>query len=156
MSDEIDIQVLKDKIDELNKQAWELRVSDSPQAHLLSKEAFILAEGIEYTRGKAEGYRTFAFSLIRLSKHHEALEYCGKALRLFELFDDLDGQASINCYYGAIQRSLGNYAASLEFHVIRAGTCHYKLYFISVVYIFNEARKIFYQLNFIYCKYTWF
>ena len=54
------------KIDQLNQQAWEIRVTDSTQAHVLSKEAFILAEDINYERGKAEGYRTFAFSLIRL------------------------------------------------------------------------------------------
>jgi len=115
MGDEPDIQIIKDKIDQLNKQAWENRVNDSTQAHVLSKEAIDLAEGINYAKGKAESYRTFAFTLIRLSKHQEALGYCEKSLALFESLNDLDGQASIYGYYGIIQRSLGNYAASLEF-----------------------------------------
>src|SRR5450432_2244570 len=115
MDDEDNIQFLQDKIDQLNKRAWEGRVKDSSQAHTLSKEAIDLAEGINYIRGKAEGYRTFGFSLIRLSKYHEALEYCEKSLPLFESLNDLDGQSSIYAYYGLIQRSLGNYAASLEF-----------------------------------------
>ena len=115
MGDEPDIQILKDTIDQLNKQAWENRVNDSTQAHALSKEAIDLAEQINYTKGKAEGYRTFGFSLIRLSKHHEALEYLDKSLALFESLNDLDGQSSIYGYYGIIQRSLGNYATSLEF-----------------------------------------
>ena len=109
------IQVLKEKIDQLNKQAWESRVSDSTQAHLLSKEAFVLAEGINYERGKAEGYRTYAFTLIRLSRHQEALEYSEKSMVLFESLNDLGGQTSIYEYYGIIQRSYGNYSASLTF-----------------------------------------
>src|SRR4030095_17266673 len=113
MVEETNIEFLKGKIDQLNKQAWEIRVNDSAQAHSLSKEAIDLAERINYGKGKAEGYRTFGFSLIRLSKHHEAIEYLEKALVLFESLNDLDGQASIYVYYGIIQRSLGNYAASL-------------------------------------------
>ena len=82
MDDETNMQFLQDKIDQLNKQAWEVRVNDSTQAHVLSKEAIDLAERINYAKGKAEGYRTFGFSLIRLSKHHEALEYCEKSLTI--------------------------------------------------------------------------
>ncbi len=115
MAEEPTIKVLKDKIDQLNIQAWELRVSDSTQAYLLSKEAFVLAEGINYERGKAEGYRTYAFTLIRLSRHQEALEYAEKSMALFELLNDLGGQASVYEYYGIIQRSYGNYSASLAF-----------------------------------------
>ncbi len=108
------IQLMKDKIDHLNKEAWELRVNDSIRAHSLSKEAIDLAEPINYIRGKAEGYRTFGFSLIRLARYQEALEYSKKSLPLFESLNDLDGQSSIYGYYGIIHRSLGNYAASLE------------------------------------------
>jgi len=115
MGDERDIQVLKDKIDRFNKQAWENRVNDSTQAHTLSKEAIELAESINYTRGKAEGYRTFAFAHIRLSKHHEALEYLEKSLALFESLNDLNGQSSVYLYHGIIQRSFGYYAPSLAF-----------------------------------------
>lgn len=114
MNDSIVAQVLKDKIDQLNKLAWENRVNNSTQAHVLSREALELAESIDYVKGKAEGYRTFAFSLIRLSKHHEALEYCEKALALFEFLNDLDGQSSIYIYFGIIQRYWGNYGASLK------------------------------------------
>ena len=44
MVDECNIQILKDKIDQLNKEAWENRVNDSTQAHVLSKEAIDLVE----------------------------------------------------------------------------------------------------------------
>ncbi|MEO5581351.1 MAG: tetratricopeptide repeat protein [Saprospiraceae bacterium] len=114
MDDDKHIQGLREKIDQLNQQAWQVRVNDSNQAHLLSKQAIDLAERIEYDRGKAEGYRTFAFSLIRLSKHHEAQEYLKKALPLLESLNDIDGQSSVYEYFGIIERSFGNYAGSLE------------------------------------------
>ena len=115
MDDEINIEFLQGKIDRLNKQAWEIRVNDSVQAHVMCKEAVDLAERIDYAKGKAEGYRTIGFCLIRLSKHQEALEYLDKSLPLFELLNDLNGQAAIFAFYGIIQCSFGNYAASLEF-----------------------------------------
>jgi two-component system, NtrC family, sensor kinase len=115
MDNETNKQVLIDKIDQLNKEAWNIRVSDSTKAHMLSKEAFIQAEDINYLKGKAEGYRTFAFCLIRLSKNQEALDYSEKSLSLFETLNDVNGQSSIYAYYGIIQRNLGNYSASLEF-----------------------------------------
>ncbi len=115
MENKIHTDALQPKIDQLNKEAWEIRVNDSPKAHIFSKQAIELAEHINYTRGKAEGYRTFAFTLIRLARHHEALAYCEKSLPLFESLNDLDGQASIHGYYGIIQRGLGNYGASLDY-----------------------------------------
>ena len=78
MVEQNDIQFLKDKIDGLNNHAWQVRVNDSTQAHVLSKEAIDLAEQINYSRGKAEGYRTYAFSLLRLSRLAEAKEYSKK------------------------------------------------------------------------------
>ncbi|MEO7488080.1 MAG: tetratricopeptide repeat protein, partial [Ferruginibacter sp.] len=104
-----------EKIDLLNEQAWQQRVDNSNLAHQLSKEAIDMAEEIGYDKGKAQGYRTFAFTLIRLSRHHEALEYLNKAMPLFEILHDLDGQGSVNGYFGIIERSFGNYARSLDF-----------------------------------------
>jgi signal transduction histidine kinase len=115
MHGETNMEFLQDKIDQLNKQAWEIRVNDSAQAYVLCREAIDLAERIDYAKGKAEGYCTIGFCLIRLSKHQEALEYLDKSLPLFELLNDLNGQSAIFAFYGIIQCSFGNYAASLEF-----------------------------------------
>lgn len=52
MMSETQIKDLQEKIDLLNRQAWELRVSDSPTAHLLSKEAFVKAEELGYEKGR--------------------------------------------------------------------------------------------------------
>jgi two-component system NtrC family sensor kinase len=114
MNTENDIESLRAKIDELNQQAWRDRVSDSIQAHRMSKEAVELAESIGYTEGKAEGYRTLGFSYIRLSQHGPALTCLEKALKLFEELSDLKGQSNVYEYFGIIQRSLGNFSASLD------------------------------------------
>jgi len=46
------MQLVKDKIDQLNSQAWDVRVSDSTLAFELSKEAVKLSREIGYTKTK--------------------------------------------------------------------------------------------------------
>jgi len=108
------MQIIKDKTDDLNRQAWEIRVSDSNKALLLSEEAIGLAKKIGYTKGIAEGLRTLGFSHLRLSNHAEANRHLEEALKLFELLNDQCGQSDVYEYLGIIQRSFGNYQASLE------------------------------------------
>ncbi|MEO6220279.1 MAG: ATP-binding protein [Ginsengibacter sp.] len=61
------------KTDELNRQALDIRVSDSVTSFTLSKQALDLATSVNYIKGIAEGLRTLAFCNIRLSKHEDAL-----------------------------------------------------------------------------------
>src|SRR6185295_10897507 len=113
------MQIIMEKTDDLNRQAWEIRVSDSNKALLLSEEAVGLAKTIDYTKGMAEGLRTLGFSHLRLSKHAEATRYLDEALKLFKLLNDECGQSDVYEYLGIIQRSFGNYKASLE-HLFKA------------------------------------
>jgi two-component system, NtrC family, sensor kinase len=73
MNNDDGIQSIKDKIDELNQQAWNSRVNDSPQAFVLSQESVGLSRKMNYTRGLAEGLRSLGFCYVRLSKNDEAL-----------------------------------------------------------------------------------
>ncbi len=52
MANETATELLKEKINQLNEKAWLVRVSDSTNAHQLSKEAIDLAESINYDKGK--------------------------------------------------------------------------------------------------------
>jgi tetratricopeptide (TPR) repeat protein len=103
------------KIDQLNKEAWESRVSDSNKALQLSQEAIDLAQKYDYQKGRANGLRTLGFSYIRLSKHEQASIYLEQALELFELLNDECGKSDVYEYMGIIQRSHGDYKRSLEF-----------------------------------------
>ena len=102
------------EIDQLNQQAWNIRISDSTQAQRLSEQAIEQAKKKGYNKGKAEGLRTFGFCLVRLSQHDEAYNCLQEALSIFELLKDLRGQASVYEFLGIIQRSWGHLGASLE------------------------------------------
>jgi hypothetical protein len=47
------VSIKPDNIDELNQQAWHLRVGDPNTAFDVSKEALALSETIGYMKGKA-------------------------------------------------------------------------------------------------------
>ena len=114
MQQETNVPSLQDKIDKLNMEAWEVRVSDSGRALTLSNEATELARSINYEKGLAEGLRTLGFSNIRLSRHHDATKLLEESLALFENLKDLRGQSDIYEYFGIIHRSLGDYEGSLN------------------------------------------
>ena len=103
-----------EKIDQLNQQAWEIRVSDSNKSQAVSSEAVELSKKINYAKGKAEGLRTLAFCFIRVSNFQDALSCLNESLPLFESLNDLKGQSTVHEYFGIIQRGWGNFGASLE------------------------------------------
>ena len=105
---------IKETIDALNNEAWNVRVNDSNKAHELSRQALDLATTHNYTKGKAEASRTLGFTFIRLSEHNEAMLYLNNAMQMFELINDLRGQSDVHEYYGIIHRSLGEYKNSLD------------------------------------------
>ncbi|HEX6847227.1 MAG TPA: tetratricopeptide repeat protein, partial [Chitinophagaceae bacterium] len=114
MQDTAAIEMLKEKIDDLNYQAWNIRVQDSPKALSLCKEALDLARGINYIKGIAEGTRSLGFCYGRLSRNDEALNVLRESLTLFESLNDLDGQSNVIEYMGFISRNQGDLASSLN------------------------------------------
>ena len=114
MNNETDITSLKSKIDQLNQEAFEVRVTDSNRSLVLSEDALSLSKKIDYTKGKAEGLRTSAFCLMRLSKNVEAKARCEESLKLFTSLNDLAGEGYIYAGLGIIERNLGDYKTSLE------------------------------------------
>ena len=94
----MDVTDAYNKIDALNKEAWNIRVSDSNRANSLSREAVKLSDIAHYDKGKAEGLRTLGFSCIRVSKNAEALNYLEEALRLFKSLNHLEGQSDVYEY----------------------------------------------------------
>src|SRR6186713_1726234 len=115
MSNETAITSLKEKIDDLNQHAWEVRVTDLPKSFELSEESVKLARSINYPKGLAEGLRSLGFSYVRLYKNDEAAPLLRESLSLFQSLNDLKGQAIVYEYLGIIERNWGNLGASLEF-----------------------------------------
>src|SRR6187431_1711356 len=114
MSNETAIASLKEKIDDLNQHAWEVRVSDLPKSFELSLESVKLARTINYPKGLAEGLRSLGFSYVRYSKNDEAAPLLKESLSLYQSLNDLKGQAVVYEYLGIIERNWGNLGASLD------------------------------------------
>src|SRR4051812_28311366 len=107
-----DDNALKKKIDQLNEQAWDIRVNDSTKAFELSSESVELARSINYTKGLAEGLRSLGFCYVRLAKNDEALSILNESLALFESLDDIKGLGVVYEYLGIIKRNWGDLAGS--------------------------------------------
>ena len=119
MSAGTDIQLLKEKIDALNQQAWEIRVSDSNKAFQLATEAVELSRKINYEKGVAEGLRVEGFGYIRTADYEKANACLEQASAIFYSQNDIRGLAVVNEYFGIIQRNRGNGALALE-HIFKA------------------------------------
>ena len=114
LSDHTTIESLEKKIDQLNEQAWNTRVNDSPKSFELSNESVALARSINYKKGLAHGLKSLAFCFVRVAKNEEALPLLSESLSLLESLNDLEGQAVVNGYLAILQRNLGDIGASLE------------------------------------------
>ena len=97
--------LLKEKIDDLNEQAWNARVNDSPRAFELSQESIRIARSIDYSKGLAEGLRSLGFCYVRLFKNDEALPLLQESLSLFESINDLKGQGVVHEYLGSFNET---------------------------------------------------
>ncbi len=105
---------LQEKIDQLNQQAWDIRVNDSLKAFTLSRRTLKLARTINYKKGIAEATRSMGFCYVRLSKNDEALPVLDESLSLFKELGDLKGQAVVYEYLGVIKRNRGDLGAALD------------------------------------------
>ena len=80
------MQIIKDRTDDLNRRAWEIRVSDSNKALLLSEEAIGLAKTIDYTKGMAKGFAPWGLAICAFqnmlrhmytsTRHYNYLSFC--------------------------------------------------------------------------------
>jgi len=102
------------EIDKLNLDAWQKRISDSNKAQLLIQNTIEQSRELKYKKGLGEGLRTYGFCLIRLSLHKEAEACLQESLALFDSLHDDEAIAPVYEYLGIIQRTWGNFAASLE------------------------------------------
>ena len=153
MTNDTNIQVLKDKIDELNMQAWDVRVYDSLKSLELSRESVELARSINYHSGLAHGLKSLGFCFIRTAKNNEALPLLQEALALFESLNDLKGQAVVYEYLAVIQRNWGDFGSALEllFKALElseqtafkenAGTDHYQIG-VTYKYLGNFEKRL--------------
>jgi signal transduction histidine kinase len=149
-------------IDQLNKDAWALRVSDSLQSGQLSGSAITAARAAGYDKGLAEGLRTHGFFHIRQSNHDDAVRCLLEAEQLFKKLSHREGLSDVAEYRGIVARNLGDHKASLEFLFeslrLRKETGYKEgealsLYHLGVTYRYlgNFSRSLDYFLESIQC-----
>ncbi|HJS53286.1 MAG TPA: tetratricopeptide repeat protein, partial [Chitinophagaceae bacterium] len=114
MSNDTAIQSLKKRIDDLNQQAWDLRVIDSSKALIISRESVELARTTTYKLGLARALQLLGFCYVRHSKNDEAFPLLEESLALFESLNDLEGRAKGYEYLAIIHRTWGDLGGSLE------------------------------------------
>ncbi len=107
-------KITSSDIDQLNEQAWNIRISDSTQSLAISTQALEKAKILSYRKGKAAALRTLGFCNLRMSNYKEAQRLLIKALEYFEMLEDAKGQSTVYEYLGIVQRNFGDLALSLE------------------------------------------
>ncbi len=101
-------------IDDLNRQAWELHITQPKLALELSSEAKRLAEEYPYPKGLAYAIRNMGVSNRYLSNLETALTLSFQALELFVNMGEKSGEAQSYVSIAAIYYYMGDIERSLE------------------------------------------
>ncbi len=107
------VQGLEDRIDALNRLAWELRHTDPKRALAQAQTAYTEATAARYACGEAYGLLTLAFCQLRLADPAAALERARAALLLFEALGEAEGQRRTLNLLGIIYGESGNLTGAL-------------------------------------------
>lgn len=115
---ELQIDLLPDsieKVDLLNKSAWELRRIDTKKAFALSQQAHATANSINYQKGIVESLRTIGFCHWYFSNLVTALEHSMDAMKLFKELYDKKGETQAMNTVAKIYTALGDFDKALQY-----------------------------------------
>jgi len=106
---------IKGKIDDLNREAWEIHIMQPDKGLELSSEAKRLSEEYTYEEGLAYATLNMGVSHRYLSNLEKALSLSYHALEMFQKIEDKSGKAQAYVSIGAIYYYMGDYDRSSEF-----------------------------------------
>ncbi|MEO7483964.1 MAG: ATP-binding protein [Ferruginibacter sp.] len=106
---------IKAKIDELNREAWDIHIVQPNKGLELSSEAKRLSEEYIYQEGLAYATRNMGVSHRYLSNLEKALSLSYQALEMFQKIEGKSGEAQADVSIGAIYYYMGDYDRSTEF-----------------------------------------
>jgi signal transduction histidine kinase len=109
------IAEITNKIDELNKQAWEVHITQPKLGLELSTEAKRLSEECAYQKGLAYAIRNMGVSNRYLSNLETALSFSLQALDMFIKLGDKSGESQAFVSVGAIYYYMGDYDKGLDY-----------------------------------------
>jgi len=102
------------EVKNLNKQAYEVRLTNPDQAIVLGSKALDLAKKLNYTYGIAEAYRVTGIGQYYLNEPEDAINSYISALSNFALINDKKGTAKVYNNIGNLYRD-NDYDRSLEY-----------------------------------------
>lgn len=130
-------------IDALNKEAFEIRNSDTNRSISLSVEAQQLSDEIHYPEGKARALCNEGFCYVQITNYELSLVKCFEALKLFSEINNETGIAITRYNLGLAYQRLGEYTLSLD-HISKAMEYHQR------VNDRFEIARCYLQLGFLY------
>lgn len=104
--------------EELNEQAWTLRISDREQSHALAAQALEAAEASQDQLQIAYACRNLAFIIAFSLDSSQAIALAERAADLFEQLDEPIGLASALDTMATFYETIGDYPRALE-HAVR-------------------------------------
>jgi signal transduction histidine kinase len=104
-----------EKIDDLNRRAWEVHITQPKLGLELSSEAKKLSEEYSYQKGLAYAVRNMGVSHRYLSNLETALTLSFQAKDMFSQTGDKSGEAQSHVSIGAIYYYMGDYERCLDF-----------------------------------------
>lgn len=103
------------RIDALNQEAWEVRLSNRSQCLELSQSALGLSKGQRYQRGRGYALRNLGFCDYAEANYEEALGQLTEGLQI--AIEQGDGLLERDClnYIGAVYAGMGELETALEY-----------------------------------------
>ena len=111
---DLEDRIFEDRIDVLNRLAWELRHTDPKRALEQAQAAHTEATAAGYSCGKAYSLLTLAFCHLRLADPATALEQALTGLSLFETLEEPEGKRRALNLLGIIYGESDNLTGALE------------------------------------------
>lgn len=100
----------------LNKIAYKTYRLDIEKSLIYMQEAFVLADSLNYEKGKSESLRYIGIYYARKSNYPKALEYYKQSLELCRKIKDTSGISKLYSNMGIVYRSLGEHTKALEYY----------------------------------------
>ena len=135
------------RIDELNRRAWEIHITEPKLALELSNEAKKLSEDYSYTKGLAYAVRNMGVSHRYLSNLETALSLSVQALEIFKDINEKGGEAQALVSIGAIYYYMGDLDRSLEYFLKGLGATESIENKETQAYAYNGAGYVYCMLG---------
>ena len=109
-------EAIRAKIDEGNRAAWDLMLSDPHEALKIAKSALADSQSIGYREGVAEAELDMGWCEIYMSRLGEAIRHFERARGIFESLEDGLGIMKVFNALGVVHQELGRFDVAMDFY----------------------------------------